>query len=274
MFEIPDRHLAAGFAEKVDEPPSRPAPALPAATTVLLRDGPAGEGQGPLEVLLMRRNHQSRFVPGAWVFPGGRVDPGDSAVALHERIRWPVGPAPDPGVDPAFWAAALRELAEETGVFLARRDGAWIPDSASDGRVAAVRRSLMKDERGLLDVLDELDLLLDARAMVPVGHWVTPVVEPYRYDTLFFAVPLPEGRRVTPDPREMLEARWLTPAAALREHRAGRMPMVFPTIRTLESLRGRDTVEAALSGFRGRRIRRILPRLVRTEGGVGVVVDD
>lgn len=46
--------------------------AIPAATTVLLRDGAAG-----LETLMLRRNSQLAFAGGAWVFPGGRVDPGD-----------------------------------------------------------------------------------------------------------------------------------------------------------------------------------------------------
>jgi len=71
----------------------------PAATVVVLRDGPAG-----VEVLLVQRHGRSPFMPGATVFPGGKVDAadrvsGDDTVAVARR-------------------AAVRELAEEAGIAL------------------------------------------------------------------------------------------------------------------------------------------------------------
>ncbi|QEC50714.1 NUDIX domain-containing protein [Baekduia soli] len=68
----------------------------PAATVVLLRESGAG-----LEVLLLRRNARLAFHGGAWVFPGGRVDPGDD----HGD-----------GEQPAARRAAAREAREEAGV--------------------------------------------------------------------------------------------------------------------------------------------------------------
>ena len=47
-------------------------PAIPAATVVLLRDAPGG-----VETLMLRRNSKLAFAGGAWVFPGGRIDPED-----------------------------------------------------------------------------------------------------------------------------------------------------------------------------------------------------
>lgn len=66
-------------------------PALPAATAVIIRDGGTG-----VEALLLRRPMTMRFAPGMWVFPGGRVDEGESALE-----------------------AAVRETREETGIALA-----------------------------------------------------------------------------------------------------------------------------------------------------------
>ena len=51
----------------------------PAATTMVLRDGPTG-----LEVLLLLRSDRSVFVPGAHVFPGGAVEAADH---LSRRAR-------------------------------------------------------------------------------------------------------------------------------------------------------------------------------------------
>jgi 8-oxo-dGTP pyrophosphatase MutT (NUDIX family) len=67
----------------------------PAATVILLRGGDQS-----LEVLLVRRNPEARFMGGAWVFPGGAVD-------RHEGDG-----------QPALRAAARRELQEEAGITL------------------------------------------------------------------------------------------------------------------------------------------------------------
>lgn len=76
--------------------------AIPAATVILLRDGPGG-----VETLMLKRNSKIAF-GGMWVFPGGRVDPGDFAAD-----------APDAAPNAAFAAArraAVREAMEEAGL--------------------------------------------------------------------------------------------------------------------------------------------------------------
>lgn len=74
------------------------AEAVPAATVVLLRDGEVG-----LEVLLARRSSRLAFHGGAWVFPGGRIDPEDYADAPADVFA-------------AARRAAVREAREEAGV--------------------------------------------------------------------------------------------------------------------------------------------------------------
>ncbi|MDX1494468.1 MAG: NUDIX domain-containing protein, partial [Longimicrobiales bacterium] len=78
---IPFERLPDGFAESLEEEPEVPATPRPAATIVLLRDGKEG-----MEVLLMRRSRRAGFVPGAYVFPGGRVDSADASPPVVERL--------------------------------------------------------------------------------------------------------------------------------------------------------------------------------------------
>lgn len=82
-----------------------PAELRPAATVILLRDSAAGP-----EVWLMERARTVGFMPSAWVFPGGRVDPADADL--------PVAGLPRSEIPRAFWAAAARELEEEAAVRL------------------------------------------------------------------------------------------------------------------------------------------------------------
>jgi 8-oxo-dGTP pyrophosphatase MutT (NUDIX family) len=260
---IPHDRLPPGFARTL-EVPREPAPALPAATVVLVR----GSAEGP-QILLLRRNRTTGFVPGAYVFPGGRVDAADADPELRQRATG-VAPESTPE-DVAFIMAAAREVLEETGVLLAGGAPGAYPAAAD---LAHWREQLMLDRATLLDVLRALDVRLDLADMVYCAHWITPLPEPRRYDTRFFLAALPSGLDARPDPREMTDAVWLTPAAALRRFAQGTLPMVFPTVKTLRALLRHRAVDTMLGAYRGRRIRPVMPRLVQTDGGVGLVIDE
>jgi hypothetical protein len=72
------------------------------------------------------------------------------------------------------------------------------------------------------------------------------------------------------DEREMTDAVWLPPAEALRRFRAGKLPMVFPTVHTLEKLTEFRTATQALEALRGSRVPPLLPKLVRKGDGVTI----
>src|SRR4051812_37461928 len=101
MFEIPADRLPPGFAERIAEPPIEAATPRPAATAVLLRDSAAGP-----EALLMRRHRESGFVPGAYVYPGGRVDEDDGHPDLLAYVKGNLPAEPES----SFWLAAVREV--------------------------------------------------------------------------------------------------------------------------------------------------------------------
>jgi 8-oxo-dGTP pyrophosphatase MutT (NUDIX family) len=272
---IPFDKLPEGFAESLERTPARPAQPRPAATVVLMR-----EGRETLEILLMRRSRKAGFVPGAYVFPGGRVDAEDAAPRLLDRMdgvssdtaarRLALHDATPPAV--AYYVSAMREAFEETGL-LPGTDAAP-PPAASDSSVEAIRDDLMSHRISFLDALDRLDTRLHGHALEYVAHWITPLVEPRRYDTRFFAAEVAPGSEVVVDPREMVDAIWLTPRAALERHREGSLPMVFPTLVTIRDLAIFAHPGEVLAHYREREIPAILPRLVKTPTGVGLQIDE
>jgi 8-oxo-dGTP pyrophosphatase MutT (NUDIX family) len=84
---------------------SLPSPPIPSATVVVLRDADLGP-----EVLLLLRNNELKFAPGAWVFPGGRIDPED----YYSDCAADTGEA----IQAAARRAASREAQEEAGIFI------------------------------------------------------------------------------------------------------------------------------------------------------------
>ena len=258
-------------------PPSGVLP-HPAATVVLLR-----ESADAFELLLMRRNRSAGFVPGAYVFPGGRVDAQDADPVLVSRVehlhregaaaRLALANGDPPAI--AYYLAAAREAFEEAAVLIARPGARFEPDSPGGrARLVRLRARLMDGDMAFPEVLDDLGVSIDGAALEYIGHWITPEAESRRYDTRFFAALAPPGSRSAPDPREMTASIWLTPGEALDRHRAGRLPMIFPTIRTLEQLGEFSTAQAVLAHYRDRDIPAIMPALVRTDAGMRVSILD
>lgn len=273
-FIIPDDQLPPGFAESVERVPAEPAQPRPAATVVLVRDG----GSGP-EILLLRRVRNSGFVPGAYVFPGGRVDESDaradlvaladglSAAEAESRLRHTN--AHPPAI--AYYMAAIREAFEETGILVARSlDGTPAVGAAQDASVLLLRDALLDGKTTFEAVIAGMGARLELKRMEYLAHWVTPVVEPRRYDTRFFLAGVPAGTEAAIHASEMTDAVWLTAEAALARNDDGTLPMIFPTIRTLQDLQGFENVSAVLEHFAQLRIPTIEPRLVRTPTGVGM----
>lgn len=276
-YEIPAERLPEGFVETLGSVPAMSAVPRPAATVVLLREG----GDGP-EVLLLRRNRATGFVPGAWVFPGGRVDAADGEDALADRWngltregaagRLEMGPGAEPPAI-AYYGAAVRESVEETGLWpgVVAEGGGGVGDGDKlSGAAERAREALLGRGVPFAEVLRALDARLDGTAVEYIAHWVTPLVEPRRYDTRFFAARVAPGATAVHDEREMTGTVWLTPRAALERHRRGDLPMIFPTIRTLEDLSDFATVEELLAHYRGRAIPRVQPDIVRTATGVAL----
>jgi 8-oxo-dGTP pyrophosphatase MutT (NUDIX family) len=201
-------------------PPFRSPPGTPraAATLVVVRDAAVG-----IEVLLLRRAERGDLNSGAWVFPGGMVEPGDRGVhawcagvddaAASARLGLPEG-----GLD--YYVAAVRECFEEAGLLLALDgSGAMLgerPDAAS-AEIAAWRGPLHRGERRLADLCAQHGLRLAMDRLVYFSHWLTPPGRPKRFDTRFFIAEAPATQVATHDDTEMVEQQWLRPADALAQ---------------------------------------------------------
>jgi 8-oxo-dGTP pyrophosphatase MutT (NUDIX family) len=155
------------------------------------------------KVLLGRRHQRHRFLPGKFVFPGGRIEPADrlmaSSAALDERhVAKLMRRMKRPSVAKAaaFALAAVRETYEETGLMLGVPAagtmqvpaGHWEPFAAA----------------GIMPDLSEIHFI--ARA-------ITPPRRPLRYDSRFFTADVSAIARrdeglVGPD-KELVELVWL-----------------------------------------------------------------
>lgn len=242
-------------------PPRALAPAKPASTVILIRDGDAG-----LEVFLVQRHHQIDFASGAMVFPGGKLEPSDSDPALRGLC------AGAEGLDDyalALRVAAIRESFEECGVLLARPAGSSALVTAS--RLADLWKRHRNEGPGqgvaIGSFARDEGLVLACDLLVPFAHWITPEMMPKRFDTHFFLVEAPPAQATAHDGYEAVDARWLRPVDALAEADAGRSTIIFPTRMNIAKLARSARVADAMASARASRIVTVMPRVERGANG-------
>ena len=249
----------------------RQPPAVPrdAATVMLVRPAAAG-----LEVYMLRRQATMAFAPGAYVFPGGSVDARDA----DEEVSW-TGPdaaewgrifAAPPSLARALVCAAVRETFEESGVLLAGESPASVVADTTSDEWEADRQALLDRSISLGELLTRRRLVLRADLLRPWSRWITPVVEPRRFDTRFFAAALPPGQRTRDVGGEASEVTWVRPAAALAAGRRGEIRLFPPTVVSLSELAECGDVHTVLSG--PREVAPIIPEVHEREGAVWLTV--
>ncbi len=223
---------------------------VPAATVTLVRDGLQG-----LEVLMMRRNLQSGFVPGKYVFPGGSVDESDSASAIYARCV---------GLDDsaasrrlglsshglAYWIAAIRESFEEAGLLLARDAAGEAIAHARAAELSHHRKAIAAGELAFDTLLDQAGLRLAADELIYFSHWITPAGAPRRYDTRFFVALAPAGQEPAHDNEETIESAWVRPRQGVERYEEGTFKLMTPTIHTLRLFAGYETASALIGALR------------------------
>jgi 8-oxo-dGTP pyrophosphatase MutT (NUDIX family) len=152
------------------------------------------------------------FMAGAHVFPGGRLDPADTAGAACAAFA-ATSPSPQERLGepiPALHAA---------GLF-----------------IAAVR-----------ETCEEAGLQLEVAALVPWVRWVTPEVSPRRFDARFFLARAPLGQEPRVDGHEATEGLWITPQGAMQRWQEGGMQLAPATAKSMDMLLAYATVDEALA---------------------------
>jgi recombination protein RecT len=189
----------------------------PAATVLLLR--PAATG---FEVLMVHRN-STGFFGSFVVFPGGRVEEIDVLPGLTRQD------------DLSHRRAAIRELAEEAGIYLSVEKAIPAPDL----RGIELYDWMSGQEDPAVD------------SLVLISRWVTPEIAPRRFDARFYLARCEVAPPVEIDAAELIDYSWVAPANALERHEAGEWPMISPTISHLRWLARRATIEDAISSAQG-----------------------
>ena len=241
-------------------------PIKPAATVILMREA---EESG-FEIFIVKRSSRSSF-GSLYVFPGGKLDPEDTEKDLYaccegmndEEASARLGIEND-GL--SFWIACIRECFEETGVLLSNPSDSLIQEYE---KLSSLRKQLNNKEISFKNICISESLRLGTNNIVPCAHWITPAIEPKRFDTRFFLAKVNAKQLASHDGFELTESFWIKPKDALVKLKEGKMNMILPTISNIEQLAEFSSAFEAFNYFKGlgnNAIKSILPKFVKQDG--------
>jgi 8-oxo-dGTP pyrophosphatase MutT (NUDIX family) len=227
-----------------------------AATLILMRD--AARSGARLEILMLRRHSNSAFLPGAYVFPGGRVETADYAREVEGvcqgltsgQAQSIIDGASPPEKALGFFVSAMREAFEEAGILLAYRES---PDliainEEDKTRFSQYRKQVQKDPSSFAAMVRSEGARLAVDRLFYFAHWITPEIVPIRFDTRFFVAEAPPDQEALYDTLETTDSLWITPQEVLEKRRKGELDVPFPTfcnVRTLAEFSGVEEVIAS-----------------------------
>ncbi len=249
----------------------------PSATLVLARDTAAGP-----EVLLVRRAERGDQNSNRWVFPGGLIDASDGQLhalcdglddgAASRQLGIPQG-----GLD--YFAAAIRETFEETGLLLAKDANGQPLVADTVALLGSWRAENSQPPRGeagslLAQLCRRAAWRLAAGDLRQISHWITPIGLPKRFDTRFLLARAPQGQAVSVDGIEIVEHRWVRPAHVL--HGSTDIQTVGPARVTLKALEPHVSVASMLAWAASLGpLQAIQPRIARdAQGQLGPIQQD
>lgn len=215
--------------------------AIPAATLVVWRD-PIPGGVSHSEILVVERSARMAFAAGAIVFPGGRVDEADRALAAR------LG-----DIGNAAKVTAVRETIEETGVIPAVQ-GEFSP------QLGRKLQQALTEGADFAELLSLHRLGLDLDALTPFARWMPAFKQPRKFDTFFYLAPAPMGEwNPFPQPGECVAAEWARPSDLLESIDRGDASAIFPTKRNLERLAQHARLGDALADATSHSMETIIP---------------
>jgi 8-oxo-dGTP pyrophosphatase MutT (NUDIX family) len=202
-----------------------------------------------------------------------RLAPQIPSEMVKHAARWTDDSVPSP-VAPAASVILLRDGHAGLETYLLHRHArmAFAPSMVvfPGGRVDPADASAGRDpirRCALRETAEETGVVLAETDLYPWAHWITPEIEPRRYDTRFFVAAMPADQEASDISGETDRAEWTTPRQALADGRSGRIRMLPPTMSILMELADLSTVAEVINQATDRQIEPVLPRLVRSDSG-------
>ena len=238
----------------------------PAATVILMRE----VDEGGFEIFLVKRSSRSSF-GNLYVFPGGKLDPEDSSEDLYKYCEDmnDAEASKKLGIKSnglSYWIACVRECFEEVGVLLINPNDLLTQNAV---KLNHLRKELNSKKITFKDICVSESLRLRAKNIVPCAHWITPTIEPKRFDTRFFLAKVESSQLASHDGYELTESFWIKPSDALKKLADGQMNMIIPTIKNIEKLAEFSSSTEAFDHFEGlgdNAIPPILPKFIKQDG--------
>uniref|UniRef100_A0AC35UB74 Nudix hydrolase domain-containing protein n=1 Tax=Rhabditophanes sp. KR3021 TaxID=114890 RepID=A0AC35UB74_9BILA len=179
-------------------------------------------------VLMLQRGNTAKFMPGAYVFPGGvseqqhdfsfPVDSTNFGAVMSQPIL-----CEEMKTDFGMRITSLRELFEETGLLMVAdkaNSEKEVLSTLDDPALAKARVKVKEDPSSFKDIFK--DFIADVQCLTPWSNWLTPNIYPKRFNTVFFGIDVKENHKIDLCSKEMSDHIWKKPSHIIDSVHQGR----------------------------------------------------
>ena len=167
-----------------------------AASLILLKSS-----VNDVKVLLGKRSNKTRFMPGAWVFPGGVLDKADFTLSintsLNKKIIQKLAVSNNARTAKALAMASIRETVEETGLILGKKSKNFTSTN-------------FEDHNNGITIMSKLGLEPDLTNLFYLGRAITPTFSPIRFHARFFMADAKNLTGKIKTTNELVEIEWVS----------------------------------------------------------------
>lgn len=218
-----------------------------AASVILLRN------ESPnTELFMIKRHKDLKFLGGFHAFPGGKTEQDDELFVDKtdfERNFPKIAKNFFQVENQSFgfkqiqtiYITAIRELFEEVGILLATENDTNktinLNSEEKFNHFLELRKLLLEKKIKFSQILIDNELSPIFHDLIPFKHFITPEFSPFRYDTYFFTLKMPENQEISPISKEIEESIWITPKDAMRRYNKNKILLIPPQLICITDLK-------------------------------------
>lgn len=215
------------------------------------------------KIFMLKRSSESRFMPSAYVFPGGAIDDVDSSSEwnnLYKKLSKDQFPNTSK-------ITGIREVFEESGILLFNNLKNQIQD------LKTWRDDVHKDSKKFLEFCEKYECVPDMNSLMLYSKWTGPKQEKRRYETDFYLTKIDvTNSEMIHDGKETTDSQWISPSEALESFENGKLFLAPPTWYTLQEMNQYNDIDDLLEFCKNRKVEQWEPTLSKVNDSIVVAL--
>lgn len=230
-----------------------------ASTVIIVSKTKIDQFKQNYKIFMLKRSSESKFMPNAYVFPGGveeQVDNSKDWTNIFQKNSKNLVPNTSK-------ITGIREVFEESGILLFTKSKIGIEN------VKQWRDDIHKNSQKLIEFCEKYECIPDIESLISYSNWLTPKQEKRRYDTDFYITRIDEiNSEMIHDGKETTDSQWISPKEALESFEKGNIYLAPPTWYTIREMNQFNDIDELIKFCKTKEVTKWEPTIKSSDNNI------